>query len=546
MAFAKQLLVAQDARTQMAKGASTLASAVRVTLGPMGRYACYTSFEAITPSITKDGVSVAEEINLADRYQDAGAQLLKSAASQAGTQMGDGTTTTTVIGAEIIERAVNYLAGDKNPVRVKQGVERAARIAVETVAKHAQPVVSNDHVRFIATISANNDEVLGKTVAEAFKEAGEHGLIRVTEDQRLTDSINVPDGSFIRRGYESPHFVEPGEASVKFTTPTAVIIVEEELKALSNDAINALSAVLGSANVLLMAQDYDKPALDALVNLARHARSRASHGLVAVRNPGYGQNNKDLVEDMMLLSGARSIDAIESLVVNGNVDMAACGYLSFCEVTPERTVFTTQQVDKDAVAERIALLKGRLPDVTDRFQRTIIEERLAMLNGKIVEISVGAISEPEFNERKDRYDDAIRAVVSSREKGYLPGGCTSHILAIIELERVRGELNEHLDFIAGYDCFIEALKTPMMQILANAGHGGDDGMQIYQTVYDKLKSGDVTYGYNAKTEEYVDMVKDGVIDPAKVTIEALGIASSVACCVITTDVLIVDAEEVRK
>lgn len=539
----RDISLGQDGRLAMAKGAKQLADAVKVTLGPLGRTAVYTTFDNGVPVITKDGVSVATQIDLPDPQEDVGAQLLKSAASRAGKEVGDGTTTTTVIANEVIQKGVDAIGKGANPVRIKNGIEAAANFAVGKVRVVTKPVVNEDEMRYVATISANNDASLGATVAKAFTAAGDHGIIRVSKESALEDIVTVPNGSFFNRGYESHHFLSIGEDKIVWRGNIAVLRVTDEVETITDLELQALGNILsGGYKLMLIADDYNSEVLTKLVNLGRGY----NHSVVAVRSPGFSKRRKDLLEDLGIMFGGTTLNNLSELISNGNVlNSDALGYVETLEVGSNDTVFTLKaEADTKAIDKHIHNLNKHLDDPKlNDFDKHVFIERLAMVGGKVVEITVGAISEVAFREREHRYDDAIRAVKAAKEEGYLPGAAVMHLHAYqqikTEIESLPPQL--HKDEIEGWVIYAEALLAPFTELMNNAGMGDYTDSYVEKILATTIDN--PWYGLNIKTDKFVDLGLDGVIDPAKVTFEALGLAASIGGLFLTTDAVITTLED---
>lgn len=536
----REILGGQDGRIAMAVGAKQLADAVKVTLGPLGRTVVFTTFDNGVPVITKDGVSVAEQIDLPDPQEDVGAQLLKSAASRAGKEVGDGTTTTTVIANEVIQGGVKLIGEGYNPVRIKNGIELAAQCAIEKIQTVAKPVSTEDEMRYVATISANNDVSLGETVAKAFTAAGEHGIIRVSKEPSLKDIVTVPNGSFFNRGYESHHFLPMGSSKINWVGKIAVLRITDEIENINNTELQALAGILSSEyKLLLIADDYNSEVLTSLVNLGRSC----NNGVVAVRSPGFSKRRKDLLEDLGIMFGGMTLNNLSELIKDGQLNSDALGYVETLEVGADDTVFTLKaNIDTTAIDKHIANLDEELKDPKlNDFSKHVLVERLAMVGGKVVEITVGAISEVAFHEREHRYDDAIRAVKAAKESGYLPGAAVMHLHAYSHLKTTMESLDMHPCELKGWVIYANALLAPISELLFNAGMSDEK-----DKIVDHILGETVTnpwYGLNIKTNQYVDLGKDGVIDPAKVTIEALGLAASIGGLFLTTDTVITTLED---
>lgn len=538
--FDKQIAYGHEARKTMAKGVDKLNDAVKVTLGPLGRYVTFDKFDRTTPHSTKDGVSVAEQIFLPDPLEDLGAQMVKSAASRAGDTVGDGTTTTTVLTTAIVNQGLHRITEeDANPVRLAQGIRDAARVANQAISDLVKPVDSNEIVRHIATISANNDPEIGGLLAEAYAAAGVNGIIRVKQEAVTREGLNIPNGKYFARGYESPHFLPQGESVISLGE-TMVIQVIESIETLTDIDVHILAALVAQTNVVILSEDFGSEVLTRLVNIS----NAHEHSIVAVRSPGYGKRRKDIAEDLTVLLGGAVINKLSDLVVDENIDYNRIGKAETIRISDKRTEFTYGEVDQEKLETTIASIQEIIKDeLADKFSRESAKVRLAMLDGKIVEIQVAAFSEVEFKERSDRYDDAVRAVDAAKNGGYLPGGCVAQINA---WRAVRAYMNENEEKVksnlAGWESFHDALLTPIRQILTNAGYTDAEGYNMIDKIILAVSENPM-HGFDVKHETMGDMIEMGVIDPAKVTLEAISIAASTASTLLTTDAAITNIKE---
>lgn len=526
--MAKEIKFNIDARDLLKKGVDELANAVKVTLGPKGRNVIIEKkFGA--PHITKDGVSVAKEIELSDPYQNMGAQLVKEVASKTGDDAGDGTTTATVLAQAIIGVGLKNVTAGANPMDLKRGIDKAVVKVVDSI-KTQSVAVGDDFTRIenVARISANNDAEIGGLIAEAMRKVSKDGVITVEEAKGTDTTVEVVEGMQFDRGYISPYFVTNTEKmEVEMENPF-ILIYDKKISVLK-DMLPILEASVQSGRpLLIIAEDVDSEALATLVV----NRLRGSLKICAVKAPGFGDRRKEMLEDIAVLTGGIVISEDKGLKLDGaTVEML--GTAEKITVNKDNTVIVNGAGSKENIANRVAQIKSQIATTTSDYDREKLQERLAKLAGGVAVLYVGAASEVEMKEKKDRVDDALSATRAAIEEGTVPGGGTAYIRAIAALTDMKGE-NE--DETTGIEIVRRAIEEPLRQIAANAGVEG-------AVIVQKVSEGTGAFGYNARTGEYQDLVAAGVIDPAKVTRVALENAASIAGMFLTTECVIVEKKE---
>lgn len=526
--MSKEIKFNIDARDLLKKGVDELANAVKVTLGPKGRNVIIEKkFGA--PHITKDGVSVAKEIELSDPYQNMGAQLVKEVASKTGDDAGDGTTTATVLAQAIIGVGLKNVTAGANPMDLKRGIDKAVVKVVDSI-KAQSVAVGDDFTRIenVARISANNDAEIGSLIAEAMRKVSKDGVITVEEAKGTDTTVEVVEGMQFDRGYISPYFVTNTEKmEVEMENPF-ILIYDKKISVLK-DMLPILEASVQSGRpLLIIAEDVDSEALATLVV----NRLRGSLKICAVKAPGFGDRRKEMLEDIAVLTGGIVISEDKGLKLDGaTVEML--GTAEKITVNKDNTVIVNGAGSKENIANRVAQIKSQIATTTSDYDREKLQERLAKLAGGVAVLYVGAASEVEMKEKKDRVDDALSATRAAIEEGTVPGGGTAYIRAIAALTEMKGE-NE--DETTGIEIVRRAIEEPLRQIAANAGVEG-------AVIVQKVSEGTGAFGYNARTGEYQDLVAAGVIDPAKVTRVALENAASIAGMFLTTECVIVEKKE---
>ena len=526
--MAKEILFNIDARDQLKKGVDELANAVKVTLGPKGRNVIIEKkFGA--PQITKDGVTVAKEIELADAFQNTGAQLVKSVASKTGDDAGDGTTTATVLAQAIVGVGLKNVTAGANPMDLKRGIDKAVAKVVECIKAQAETVGDNyDKIEQVATVSANNDPVIGKLIADAMRKVSKDGVITIEEAKGTDTTIGVVEGMQFDRGYLSPYFVTDTEKMECVMERPYILIYDKKISNLKDFLPILEPAVQSGRPLLVIAEDVDSEALTTLVV----NRLRGQLKICAVKAPGFGDRRKAMLEDIAILTGGVVISEEKGL----KLEQATIDMLGSCEkvtITKENTTIVNGAGDKDNILDRINQIKAEIKNSTSDYDKEKLQERLAKLSGGVAVLYVGAASEVEMKEKKDRVDDALCATRAAIEEGIVPGGGVTYIRAIDTLEGLKGD---NADETTGIEIIKRAIEEPLRQIVANAGKEG-------AVVVQKVREGKGDFGYNARTDVYENLHAAGVVDPAKVTRVALENAASIAGMFLTTECVIVDKKE---
>lgn len=526
--MAKEIKFDIKAREELKKGVDALANAVKVTLGPKGRNVILEKkFGA--PHITKDGVSVAKEIELEDKFQNIGAQLVKEVASKTGDDAGDGTTTATLLAQAIINTGLKNVAAGANPMDVKRGIDKAVAKVVECIKAQSQEVGDDfDKIENVARISANNDSEIGQLIAEAMKKVKKEGVITVEEAKGTTTSVEVVEGMQFDRGYISPYFVTNTEKMECEMDHPFILLFDKKISNLK-DMLPILEATAQSGRpLLIVAEDVDSEALATLVV----NRLRGSLKICAVKAPGFGDRRKEMLEDIAVLTGGIVISEEKGLKLEGaTVDML--GTAEKVSVNKETTVIVNGLGDKTAIAERVAQIKTQIETTKSTYDKEKLQERLAKLAGGVAVLYIGAPSEVEMKEKKDRVDDALSATRAAVAEGIVPGGGVAYIRCISSLEGMKGDND---DETTGIEIIRRAIEEPLRQIVANAGLEG-------AVVVQKVKEGCGDFGYNARTDSYENLFTTGVIDPAKVSRVALENAASIAGMFLTTECVIAEKPE---
>jgi chaperonin GroEL len=522
---AKEVRFSVDARDKMLRGVDILANAVRVTLGPKGRNVVLDkSFGA--PRITKDGVTVAKEIELEDKFENMGAQMVREVASKTSDIAGDGTTTATVLAAAIVKEGSKAVAAGMNPMDLKRGIDLAVETVVEELKKNSKKVTSNEEIAQVGTISANGDQEIGRFLAEAMKRVGNEGVITVEEAKSLETELDVVEGMQFDRGYISPYFITNADKMRVEMEDPYILINEKKLSAL-NELLPLLEAVVQTGKpLLIVAEDVEGEALATLVV----NKLRGGLKVAAVKAPGFGDRRKAMLQDIAVLTGGQAISEDLGIKLE-NVTLAMLGKAKKVMIDKENTTIVNGGGKKADIEARIAQIKAQIEETTSDYDREKLQERLAKLAGGVAVIRVGGATEVEVKERKDRVDDAMHATRAAVEEGILPGGGVALLRATEALKKVRTH-NE--DQRHGVDIVRKALSAPARQIAINAG---EDGSVIVGKILEKDQ---YAFGFDAQGGEYVDMVKKGIIDPTKVVRQALQGASSVAGLLITTEAMVAE------
>ena len=521
---AKEVKFSTDARDKMLRGVNTLANAVKVTLGPKGRNVVIDkSFGA--PRITKDGVTVAKEIELEDKFENMGAQMVRTVASKTNDIAGDGTTTATVLAQAIVNEGVKLVAAGMNPMDLKRGVDLAVTEVVESLLSSATKISSSEEVAQVGTISANGEASIGEMIAEAMQKVGNEGVITVEEAKTAETELDVVEGMQFDRGYLSPYFVTNTEKMVASLEDPVILLHEKKLSNLQAMLPILESVVQSQRPLLIIAEDIEGEALATLVV----NRLRGGLKVAAVKAPGFGDRRKAMLEDIAILTGGQVISEELGIKLE-NVTIDMLGTAKRVDITKENTTIVDGSGSKDDIQGRVAQIKAQIEETTSDYDREKLQERLAKLAGGVAVIKVGGSTEVEVKERKDRVEDALNATRAAVEEGIVPGGGIALLRASANL-KAKGT---NADQEAGIGIVKRALQSPIRQI---AGNAGDEGSVVVGKVLDNAA---YTFGYNAQTGEYGDLIKMGVVDPVKVVRTALEDASSVAALLITTEAMVAE------
>lgn len=522
---AKTIKFKEEARQKILKGVKTLADAVKVTLGPKGRNVIIDKAYG-SPHITKDGVTVAKEIELEDKHENMGAQMVKEVASKTADKAGDGTTTATVLAEAIYTEGLRNVAAGANPLDLKRGMEKGLKVVVQEIAKQSKKVEDRHEIAQVATISANNDAEIGEIIAQAMERVGRDGTITVEEGKGFETELDVVKGMKFDRGYLSAYFITNPEAQECVLEDAYVLIYEKKISSIK-EILPLLQAVAESGKpLLIIAEDVDGEALATLVV----NRLRGGLKICAVKAPGFGDRRKAMLEDIAIVTGGQYISEeighkLESTTLN------MLGRVKKAVMTKDHTTLVEGAGTKAAIQERTGQIKRQIEESTSDYDKEKLHERLAKLTGGVAVINVGAATEIEMKEKKDRVDDAQRATAAAVEEGILPGGGTAYIRCIPALNKLANTLEG--DEKTGAKILIKALSAPLRQIAENAGQEGSIILQQVETLPEK-------HGYNALSGEYVDMIAAGILDPTKVVRCALENALSVAAILLTTEAIVAD------
>ena len=526
--MAKDILFNIDARDQLKKGVDELANAVKVTLGPKGRNVIIEKkFGA--PHITKDGVTVAKEVELSDPFQNTGAQLVKSVASKTGDDAGDGTTTATVLAQSIVGVGLKNVTAGANPMDLKRGIDKAVAKVVESIKAQAETVGDNyDKIEQVAAISANNDPVIGKLIADAMRKVSKDGVITIEEAKGTDTTIGVVEGMQFDRGYLSAYFVTNTEKMECEMEKPYILIYDKKISNLKDFLPILEPAVQTGRPLLVIAEDVDSEALTTLVV----NRLRSQLKICAVKAPGFGDRRKEMLEDIAVLTGGVVISEEKGLKLE-QATIEMLGTADKVTVSKDNTTIVNGAGNKEYIKERCEQIKAQIAATKSDYDREKLQERLAKLSGGVAVLYVGAASEVEMKEKKDRVDDALRATRAAIEEGIVPGGGVTYIRAIESLEGLKGD---NADETTGIEIIKRAIEEPLRQIVANAGKEG-------AVVVQKVREGKGDFGYNARMDVYENLHAAGVVDPAKVTRVALENAASIAGMFLTTECVIVEKKE---
>ncbi|WP_294641596.1 chaperonin GroEL, partial [uncultured Aureimonas sp.] len=522
---AKDVKFGRDARERMLRGVDILADAVKVTLGPKGRNVVIDkSFGA--PRITKDGVSVAKEIELEDKFENMGAQMVREVASKTNDKAGDGTTTATVLAQAIVREGAKAVAAGMNPMDVKRGIDQAVAKVVETLVSSARKIETSDEVAQVGTISANGEKEIGQMIASAMQKVGNEGVITVEEAKTAETELEVVEGMQFDRGYLSPYFVTNAEKMVADLEDAYILLHEKKLSNLQA-MLPVLEAVVQSSRPLvIIAEDVEGEALATLVV----NKLRGGLKIAAVKAPGFGDRRKAMLEDIAILTGGQVISEDLGIKLE-NVTLDMLGRAKKVSITKENTTIVDGNGEADGIKARVSQIKQQIEETTSDYDREKLQERLAKLAGGVAVIRVGGSTEVEVKEKKDRVDDALNATRAAVEEGIVPGGG----VALLRASNAVDLKGENADQDAGIAIVRKALQAPIRQIVQNAG--GEGSIVVGKI----LDNSSLTYGYNAQTSEYGDMIQAGIVDPVKVVRSALQDAASVAGLLVTTEAMISEA-----
>ena len=527
--MAKQLVFDESARRSLERGVNAVANAVKVTLGPRGRNVVIEK-KFGSPTITKDGVTVAKEVELEDKLENIGAQLLKEVASKTNDITGDGTTTATVLGQAIVKEGLRNVAAGANPLALKRGIEKAVAVAIEEIKKQAQPVEDSDAIKKVAGISAN-DEVVGQEIASAMDKVGKEGVITIEESKGFDTEVDVVEGMQFDKGFINPYFITNPE-KMEAVLEDAYILINEKKVSNLKDMLPILEKVAQTGRpLLIIAEDVEGEALATLVV----NKLRGTLNIAAVKAPGFGDRRKEMLRDIAAVTGGEVVSEDLGHKLE-NVTMEMLGRAARIRITKDETTIVDGKGEQSAIDARVNAIKGELDNTDSDYAKEKLQERLAKLSGGVAVIRVGAATETELKEKKHRYEDALSTARSAVEEGIVAGGGTT-LLRVIPAVRKAAETLQG-DEATGARILIRALEEPARQIAANAG---EEGSVIVNAV---INSDKARYGYNAATGEYVDdMVAAGIVDPAKVTRTALQNAASIASLILTTEAIVSDKPE---
>jgi chaperonin GroEL len=523
--MAKQLFFDIDARNKMKRGVDILANAVKVTLGPKGRNVVIEK-KFGSPAVTKDGVTVAKEIELEDLIENMGAQMVKEVASKTADIAGDGTTTATVLAQSIISEGLKNVAAGANPMDLKRGIDQAVIKVIENLKAQSQTVgIDSARIEQVATISANNDSTIGKLIAEAFTKVGKEGVITVEEAKGTETNVDVVEGMQFDRGYISPYFVTNSEKMEAELQNPYILIYDKKISAMK-DILHILEKVAQSGRpLLIIAEDLEGEALATLVV----NKLRGTLKVAAVKAPGFGDRRKEMLQDIAILTKGTVVSEEQGYKLE-NADISYLGTATSVTIDKDNTTVVGGKGEKEAITARVNQIKAQIESTTSDYDKEKLQERLAKLSGGVAVLYVGAATEVEMKEKKDRVDDALHATRAAVEEGIVPGGGVAYIRSVEAIETLKGT---NVDETTGIQIIKRAIEEPLRQIVANCGLEGS-------IVVQKIKEGTGDYGFNARTEVYENLFAAGVIDPTKVSRIALENAASIAGMLLTTECVIAD------
>jgi len=526
--MAKEIKYDLEARDLLKKGVDAMANAVKITLGPKGRNVIIEKKYG-APSITKDGVTVAKEIELKDPIENMGAQLVKEVASKTADMAGDGTTTATVLAQSIITTGLKNVTAGANPMDLKRGIDKAVEVVVAHLKSQSQEVGDSfDKIEQVATISANNDSVIGKHIADAMRQVKKEGVITIEEAKGTDTTVKVVEGMQFDRGYISPYFVTDPEKMETVLEDPFILLYEKKISGMKDFLPILEKSVQTGRPMMIISEEVEGEALATLVV----NKIRGSLKICAVKAPGFGDRRKEMLQDIAILTGGVVISEEQGYKLE-NADLTYLGQAEKIVVDKDNTTIVNGKGSKENITARINQIKAQIEKTTSDYDKEKLQERLAKLSGGVAVLYVGAASEVEMKEKKDRFDDALHATRAAIEEGIVPGGGVAYIRAIQSLEKLKGE-NE--DETTGIKIVRRALEEPLRMIVENAGVEGS-------IVVQKVKGGKDDYGYNARTDKYESLLAAGVIDPTKVTRVALENAASIAGMLLTTEAVIVEVKE---
>jgi chaperonin GroEL len=527
--MAKWILFYEKARQKLLKGVNRLADTVKVTLGPRGRNVVIEKSWG-SPTVSKDGVTVAKEIDLEDRFENMGAQMLKEVASKTSDNAGDGTTTATVLAQSIFKEGCKYVTAGHNPMDIKRGLEKATNLMVKELKKMASPTRNHTEIAQVGTISANGDANIGKIIAEAMEKVGKEGVITVEEAKSLNTTLEVVEGMQFDRGYLSPYFVTNSEKMEAILEDAYILVVEKKISNLK-DLVGLLEQTAKTSKpLLIIADDVDGEALATLVV----NKLRGTLNICAVKAPGFGDRKKAILEDISVLTGAKFISEDTGRTLEG-VSIDDLGRAKHVSCDKDNTTIVDGYGDSSSIQSRIRLIRSQIEETSSDYDKEKLRERLAKLAGGVAVIKVGSATEVEMKEKKARVEDALHSTIAAVEEGIVPGGGVALIRSLNALKDIDISNNEKF----GVDLIKRAVEEPLRMIAENAGHEGS-------IVVNKVKESDSSIGFNAATEEYGDLIEFGVIDPTKVTRTALQNAVSISSLLLTTEALIADKPDNKK
>ena len=524
----KEIIFESEARDRMKKGVDALANAVKVTLGPKGRNVIIEKTYG-APQITKDGVTVAKEIEMKDAVENMGAQMVKEVASKTADVAGDGTTTATVLAQSIITTGLKNVTAGANPMDLKRGIEKAVALVVADLKKQSKEVGDSiEKIQQVATVSANNDQTIGKLLAEAMQKVSKEGVITIEEAKGIETTVKVVEGMQFDRGYISPYFVTDAEKmEVVYETP--YILIHDKKISNMKDLLPILEKVVQTGRpLLIIAEDVDGEALATLVV----NKIRGSLKIAAVKAPGFGDRRKEMLQDLAILTGGTVVSEEQGYRLE-DADLSYLGQAEKINIDKDNTTIVSGKGAKEGIVARVSQIKAQIETTTSDYDREKLQERLAKLSGGVAVVYVGAASEMEMKEKKDRFEDALHATRAAIEEGTIPGGGVAYIRAIHSLENVK---TDNPDEELGFKIVKRALEEPLRQIVENAGLEGS-------IIVQKVKDGKDDFGFNARTEVYENLYTSGVIDPTKVARVALENAASIAGMLLTTECVIFEAKD---